>query len=196
MQSSESMSLWAHMPGGVADTVSCMHTQLTFTYSTGLQRNDQSLFHYGFVQLHDLPKMAAHDFPDGNFYDPPDFSDEDYSEWPILVHEAAWLQEGPALPRMIHALINHGAAGRGGALVSRSELVRLESILQQFPTTADEDARLLAGAGALYFLLCPAVMRLDFAYFAPMPIICRLLHCPVHETFCDYVCDRWCSGVA
>ena len=38
-------------------------------------------------------------------------------------------------------------AAFGGALVSRKELGRLEGVLQRFPTTAEEDAQLLAGAG-------------------------------------------------
>ena len=44
------------------------------------------------------------------------------------------------------------AAGRGGALISHKELVRLEGRLARFPTAADEDAQLLAGRGAL--VLC------------------------------------------
>lgn len=69
-----------------------MHAQLTFTYSAALQRNDQSLFHYGFVQLHDPPKLVAQDFFGGNLYDPPRHCDEDYSEHLPCVHVTSRLQ--------------------------------------------------------------------------------------------------------
>jgi hypothetical protein len=49
------------------------------TYSGALQRNDQALFHYGFIQAHDPPKLAAQDMPGGNLYDTPRHSDADYS---------------------------------------------------------------------------------------------------------------------
>jgi hypothetical protein len=41
--------------------------------------------------------------------------------------------------------ISYGMAGFGGRLVQRSELDRLKTILQSFPTSADEDAKLLTG---------------------------------------------------
>ena len=59
------------------DYVVCM--QLVHTYSAALQRNDQALFHYGFLQAHDPPKLVAQDMPGGNLYDTPRHSDDDYS---------------------------------------------------------------------------------------------------------------------
>ena len=41
----------------------------------------------------------------------------------------------------------HGYTGFGGALVYKEELERLEGILRSFPTTAEQDAQLLAGKG-------------------------------------------------
>ena len=67
-----------------------MRAQLTFTYSAALQRNDQSLLHYGFIQLHEPPKLVAQDFPGGNLHDTPKHRDEDYGAWPACMHARQW----------------------------------------------------------------------------------------------------------
>ena len=146
--------------------------QLVHTYSPALQRNDQALFHYGFIQAHDPPKLAAQDFPGGNLYDAPKYSEADYSE--MLLHPHAHppvrhcQQQCPPAAQVRscrqHTTWYHvkglcplqgmtymparADAAFGGALVSRKELARLEGVLQRFPTTAEQDAQLLAGAGA------------------------------------------------
>ena len=60
--------------------------QLVHTYSAALQRNDQALFHYGFIQSHDPPKLAAQDLPGGNLYDVPKYTEADYSEYSSSAH--------------------------------------------------------------------------------------------------------------
>lgn len=84
----------------------------------------------------------------------------------------------------------------GGALVSKEQLVRLEGILEQFPTTADVDAQLLAGTGDRhdclpYQSLCTGFTR---SYEpALMPTIWWIARHPVPEIRWP---DRWCSMVA
>ena len=57
-----------------------MRVQLVHAYNAAIKRNDQALFHYGFIQEQDPPKLAAQDLPGGNLYDPSRFSEEDHSE--------------------------------------------------------------------------------------------------------------------
>ena len=52
--------------------------QVRLSYSTQLQRNDQSLLHYGFIQDQKPPKLAALDLPGGNLYDVPAFTESAY----------------------------------------------------------------------------------------------------------------------
>ena len=54
--------------------------QLRHSYNGGCERNDHSLFHYGFVQDLPAPKLAAQDLPDGNLYDESSHSEADYGE--------------------------------------------------------------------------------------------------------------------
>ncbi len=54
--------------------------QLFHEYNTGIRRNDQSLFHYGFIREHDPPRLIAQDLPAGNLYEPAAYSEEDYGE--------------------------------------------------------------------------------------------------------------------
>lgn len=56
--------------------------QLTHTYTVGIRRNDQSLFHYGFLQEYDPPALVEQDLPDGNLYDVSSYSEADYGETP------------------------------------------------------------------------------------------------------------------
>lgn len=52
--------------------------QLVHAYNTIAERNDASLFHYGFVQDLDPPLLAALDTPSGNLYDPTTYTEADY----------------------------------------------------------------------------------------------------------------------
>lgn len=54
--------------------------QLTHTYTTGIRRNDHSVFHYGFVQEYDPPALVEQDLPGGNLYDVSPYSEADYGE--------------------------------------------------------------------------------------------------------------------
>ena len=54
--------------------------QLTHTYTAAIRRNDQALFHYGFIQEYDPPALVEQDLPDGNLYDMSSYSEEDYGE--------------------------------------------------------------------------------------------------------------------
>jgi hypothetical protein len=56
----------------------CLCAQLRHSYNGGCERNDHSLFHYGFVQDLAAPKLAAQDLPDGNLYDESSHSEADY----------------------------------------------------------------------------------------------------------------------
>ena len=55
-----------------------LRAQLRHSYNRGCERNDHSLFHYGFVQDLDPPRFAALDLPEGNLYDEAAFSEKDY----------------------------------------------------------------------------------------------------------------------
>lgn len=55
--------------------------QLVHEYNTGIARNDQSLFHYGFVREHDPPRLVAQDMPAGNLYDPTFYTEDDYGKF-------------------------------------------------------------------------------------------------------------------
>ena len=60
-------------------TLGCVaRAQLRHSYNGGCERNDHSLFHYGFVQDLDPPRLAALDLPEGNLYDEAAFSEKDY----------------------------------------------------------------------------------------------------------------------
>ena len=52
--------------------------QLTHAYNKVCERNDQSVFHYGFVQETDPPLLAALDTPSGNLYDGVSYTEADY----------------------------------------------------------------------------------------------------------------------
>jgi hypothetical protein len=82
--------------------------QILIEYNGGIRRNDQSLFHYGFVQHHDLPRLIARDLPVGNLNDPTIYTEEDYGEqrclneahcpsWPLmyLTEQCSSLYNGP-----------------------------------------------------------------------------------------------------
>ena len=70
--------------------------QVRLSYSTQLQRNDQSLLHYGFIQDQEPPKLAALDLPGGNLYDVPNFTESDYGVYAIPS------LEGQAHPQQMH----------------------------------------------------------------------------------------------
>ena len=55
--------------------------QLVHEYNAGIARNDQSLFHYGFVREHDPPSLVAQDMPAGNLYDPTFYTEDDYGKF-------------------------------------------------------------------------------------------------------------------
>eukprot|EP00884_Botryococcus_braunii_P010834 jgi/Botrbrau1/19752/Bobra.0124s0005.1 len=88
--------------------------EVKFTYNTGIQRNDHSIVHYGFLQELETPLLACIDCAEGGLGGdamcPED--DSDYEE--------------------------------GGRLATEEEANRLEAILKSFPTTEEEDAALLA----------------------------------------------------
>ncbi|CAL5225405.1 g8216 [Coccomyxa viridis] len=52
--------------------------ELTHTYTAAIRRNDQALFHYGFIQEYEPPALVEQDLPDGNLYDMSSYSEEDY----------------------------------------------------------------------------------------------------------------------
>ena len=52
--------------------------QLVHAYNKVCERNDQSLFHYGFIQDTDPPRLAALDLPSGNLYDEVAYNETDY----------------------------------------------------------------------------------------------------------------------
>ena len=54
--------------------------QLVHAYNKIAERNDASLFHYGFVQDLDPPLLAALDTPSGNLYDPTTYTEADFGE--------------------------------------------------------------------------------------------------------------------
>lgn len=54
--------------------------QLVHAYNKVAERNDASLFHYGFVQDLDPPLLAALDTPSGNLYDPTTYTETDYGK--------------------------------------------------------------------------------------------------------------------
>ncbi len=56
--------------------------QLTHAYNEVCERNDQSVFHYGFVQDTDPPLLAALDTPSGNLYDGVSYTEADYGRPP------------------------------------------------------------------------------------------------------------------
>ncbi|EIE23279.1 hypothetical protein COCSUDRAFT_53559 [Coccomyxa subellipsoidea C-169] len=61
--------------------------ELLHTYNSGCERNDHSLFHYGFVQDLPEPRLCAQDLPDGNLYDDSSHSEADYDAGGSLVSE-------------------------------------------------------------------------------------------------------------
>lgn len=73
--------------------------QLTYTYTIGIRRNDQALFHYGFIQESDPPALVEQDLPDGNLYDVSSYSEADYGETPPAVlmqrrgHAVSWCRK-------------------------------------------------------------------------------------------------------
>ena len=72
--------MWTWQLACVADLAEpCARAQLVHAYNAAIKRNDQALFHYGFVQEQDPPKLAAQDLPGGNLYDPSKYSEEDHS---------------------------------------------------------------------------------------------------------------------
>ncbi len=52
--------------------------QLVHAYNKVCERNDQSLFHYGFIQDLDPPLLSALDTPNGNLYDTAEYTEADY----------------------------------------------------------------------------------------------------------------------
>ncbi|CAK0787098.1 hypothetical protein CVIRNUC_010314 [Coccomyxa viridis] len=54
--------------------------ELVHAYNKVCERNDQSLFHYGFIQDTDPPRLAALDLPSGNLYDAVAYNETDYEE--------------------------------------------------------------------------------------------------------------------
>ena len=56
--------------------------QLVHAYNKVCERNDQSLFHYGFVQDLDPPLLSALDTPNGNLYDAASHTEADYGRPP------------------------------------------------------------------------------------------------------------------
>ena len=59
--------------------------QLVHAYNAICERNDQSLFHYGFVQDVDPPRLCALDTPNGNLYDAAEHTEADYGGPPQSV---------------------------------------------------------------------------------------------------------------
>lgn len=86
-------------------SISPNRAQLTHTYTTGIRRNDQSLFHYGFIQECDPPALVEQDLPDGNLYDVSSYSEADYGEQPrqCCLHKARLY----AAPLRFHAAFPH-----------------------------------------------------------------------------------------
>ena len=68
--------------------------QLTYSYTVGIRRNDQALFHYGFIQESDPPALVEQDLPDGNLHDVSSYSEADYGETP----PAVWMLCSHAVP--------------------------------------------------------------------------------------------------
>ena len=60
------------------DTANYM-AQVFFSYTPACRRNDYSLFHYGFLQHWDAPRLCALDTPGGSLYTPSGLEeDRDY----------------------------------------------------------------------------------------------------------------------
>lgn len=60
------------------DTAKYM-AQVFFSYTPACRRNDYSLFHYGFLQHRDPPRLCALDTPGGSLYTPSGLEeDRDY----------------------------------------------------------------------------------------------------------------------
>ena len=78
--------------------------QVRLSYSTQLQRNDQSLLHYGFIQDQRPPKLMALDLPGGNLYDVPNFTESDYGA------HACTAAQGQANPQQLHRADVDGTA--------------------------------------------------------------------------------------
>lgn len=121
--------------------------------------------------------MVSRDLPGGNLNDPPKYTEDDYgkphpynrltttvlitcSKTPgthigILMRTHKTLCKGPGVVSSCCCIkerhwmwcIVDPCSGYGGRLVSRAELARLEELLRSFPTTHEEDARLLSGTG-------------------------------------------------
>ena len=78
-----------------AEQVLCA-AQLVHAYNKVCERNDQSLFHYGFVQDLDPPLLSALDTPNGNLYDAAEYTEADYGrsrqQWIIQQQQEACCQ--------------------------------------------------------------------------------------------------------
>jgi hypothetical protein len=79
---------------GILSVTCCVAAQLRHSYNRGCERNDHSLFHYGFVQDLPAPKLAALDLPQGNLYDETLHSEADYGAHPSL----SGTSHAPSLP--------------------------------------------------------------------------------------------------
>lgn len=52
-------------------------TQVRFTYNNGIQRNDHSIVHYGFMQDLETPLLTCIDRPNGDLADDSNCPDDD-----------------------------------------------------------------------------------------------------------------------
>ena len=87
--------------------------QLTHTYTAAIRRNDQALFHYGFIQEYEPPALVEQDLPDGNLYDMSSYSEEDYGASSSAVSTSLRLQ-CRVLTRKRSELVSIGMAITGG----------------------------------------------------------------------------------
>lgn len=89
-----------------------LRAQLRHSYNGGCERNDHSLFHYGFVQDLAAPKLAAQDLPDGNLYDESSHSEADYGVCLKIYINAHLFRDFCVFQGIMH-LIWHRRAGAG-----------------------------------------------------------------------------------
>jgi hypothetical protein len=84
--------------------------QLVHFYNKGCERNDHSLFHYGFLQDREPPRLAVQDLLGGDLYSDPVYGEADYGARPLLACplQMAACMPTPGLPRAgscVHAAL-------------------------------------------------------------------------------------------
>ncbi|CAL8467098.1 g6634 [Coccomyxa elongata] len=113
--------------------------ELVHEYNTGIARNDQSLFHYGFVREHDPPRLVAQDMPAGNLYDPTFYTEDDYEFGGRLVTKAELarlegiLRSFPTTEREdAQILAGKSGGGWGSVLGGKMTLTPLERMFVKY----------------------------------------------------------------